>query len=249
MATRTLTAPLDGAITLGITATELELTVEGVPGLTTAQLELTGPDGTVDGTTEHTTAAAWYVDVPAPEPTVISTGGGLVIQGGTITGGIHTRSGRTVINGMVISTGSDTNTASEPVTARVRIPAQSALRTRIEGGAVRTAGHLADVDHRGHNTTLYVASAGDVTADTHNGAIDIDQARGAIDIETHNGPITVRATGTRTIARTHNGAIDIGAASNGPITARTHNSPITVRTNGYDPDVRTHTHNGAKRIR
>ena len=171
MATRTLTAPLDGAITLGITAAQLELTVEVVPGLTTAQLELTGPDGIVDGTTEHTTAAAWYVDVPAPEPTVI--------QGGTITGGIHTRSGRTVINGTV----------------------------------------------------------------------DVDQARGDVTADTHNGAIFVGATGTRTIARTHNGAVDIGAASNGPITARTHNGPITVRTNGYDPDVRTHTHNGAKRIR
>ncbi|GAA3759579.1 hypothetical protein HDA32_004721 [Spinactinospora alkalitolerans] len=252
MPTRAFTAPVAGPLTLDITAAQMELIVRVVPGLPEASLSLNGPAEIVDGAAARISGGRWMVTLPDPEPTVVATGGtvftntgvGTVVTGTVINGGIMTTSGTTIINGTVVSGGR----TAEPVTAVVQMPEGSALRSRIANGAVRTTGHLAEVDHQGHNTSLHVDSATDVTAETHNGHLDIDRAIGTVDADTHNGGITVAATGTHTQTRTHNGPVDITAASDGPISARTHNGPITVHTNGHRPNVRTRTHNGAERV-
>ncbi len=255
MATRTLTADAPGATALEFRAEQATVDVRVEPDLQRAVVELSGPEETIEATRSSTSGSRWTVEIPAPEPTVVAGGGVHVVSGSnvviggsntgaiSISGGVVSVGGTTTINGVTVSGG-----AVEQVRATVRLPADSALRSRITNGEVSVRGHLTEVDHQGHNVELRLDSAIDVVADVHNGTIAIGRATGTVEATTHNGSVRVDATGQRTTAHTHNGGVDITAASDGPISARTHNGSITVRTNGFRPQVRTRTHNGRDRV-
>ncbi|RNL80703.1 hypothetical protein [Halostreptopolyspora alba] len=255
MPTTTLSAPTEGPLTAEITADQLELEVVVEPGRTRAELELTGPETTLDATRSEMNGC-WRVEVPSPacEPAVVAGGGiqaaqvsgATVVIGGSNSGAISVGAGGSVrVNGVTITTGE----TSESVRARLRLPEGCGLRTDITNGQVAAHAHLVAVDHRGHNAGLDLASADEVEADVHNGSVAIGRARGDVQIGTHNGAVRVQATGARTNVRTHNGPVAITAGSDGPISASTHNGPITVHRAGFDARVRTRTHNGTETVR
>jgi hypothetical protein len=243
--------------TLTVSADMLDLAVEVIPGLPAATLKLSGPAEVVDALSSTGSAGRWDLCLPRPDSgtgssvtingvTFNNSGTSTVISVGTISG-VSVSGGTVIVNGAVVTGGANA-VVGEPITATVRLPQGSSLRTRLGNGSVRTVGHLEAVDHEGNNASLTVASAGDVSSNGHNGTVKVNRATGAVDIETHNGSIYVGSTGTSTHARAHNGRVDIHASSAGPITARTHNGAVNVHKNGHPCQVRTRTHNGSECI-
>lgn len=236
-------------ITLEVNATALEMTVQAVPGLTEATFELSGPEEVVNNAATRRNVDRWVIDIPEPEPTVISGSGvtvmaGNVYGGVTFNGGSFSVSGDTIVNGNVISSGGD------PIRATVRVPTQSSLRMlRLRNGAVRARGEYTDVDFSSTNACLDVAHAVVVEADTTNGSVTVTSATELIDVSTTNGGIDLNGTARRTRARATNGSVFVNASGPGRISARTTNGNVTVLRNGHDVDVDTSTTNGRDRVR
>jgi DUF4097 and DUF4098 domain-containing protein YvlB len=88
----------------------------------------------------------------------------------------------------------------------------------------------------------------EISAQTHNGAIEIAGMTAACDLETHNGRIRVDAGAGPLVAETHNGAIDVRTRA-GRIDLTTHNGAVEVAALGAGPlGGSILTHNGRVRL-
>ncbi|RKS06701.1 hypothetical protein DFP74_2344 [Nocardiopsis sp. Huas11] len=242
----TMRTPTTGPITVALTAPGMQLTVEAVPGLTEATLELSGPDETVRQATATSVETAWVINVPAPAPTVISGRGATVISG-DVFGSVVMSGGTTVINGAKVTNGTVMG-ATEPVTGLLRVPMGSLLGTRIDNGSVDTRGALAGVYHQGRNSGVSVDVVGDLVSDGTNGSVSIGRAHGEIDVSTTNGSVSIGRCGPLTKVRSTNGNVLVHAGCPGRISARTTNGNVSVHKAGHRVDATTSTTNGRDRV-
>lgn len=187
-----------------------------------------------------------------------SGGGGTVIHGGSMVigdismGGGRSSTGRVVVDGVDVTeyvrgqhgSGAGDGTG---LTADIVLPAGSSADLRVDEGDVTLTGELdAQVETSGANVTVIgvlksgmiktrnadvnVQSGGDVTLETHNGNIDLDDAHGQTMVTTHNGNARVHATASI------------------PVMASSHNGDVNVtRAPGTSPKVMATTHNGRVR--
>ncbi|MFE1081726.1 hypothetical protein ACFW31_24590 [Nocardiopsis alba] len=243
MTTQTFRTPSATPVTVALTAPNLELSVEAVPGLTEATFHLSGPEEIVRQAIANAIDGAWIITVPQPRTTV-PAGSGMTVIAGDVYGGVVMSGGRTVINGVSMSG----SAPAEPLRARLRIPQGSLVGTRIDNGSVTTSGELSGVHHQGRNSSLSVHSVGGLVAKSTNGSVTVGRASGEIDVETTNGTVFIGRTGPLTKARTTNGNVVVSAGSHGRITAQTTNGNVTVDKSGYRVNVTTHTTNGHDRV-
>lgn len=224
-------APL-GEIGLRIQAEYLELTVEAVEGLARATADLSGPQDVLDRIIETHDGNVWSLTWPKDgkgrgSGTVFIQSGGF--QSVNMSGGFH---GRMTVNGVDIT--DMVNAArGEPLRAKFRVPAKSALMAKVDAGDIRTNGLLAgvransvsaDVTCDGPVVQLQATTisgditaeqdTGPVTAQSTSGDVTLAAARGVVQVQTVSGDISVHAIESVMISGTSvSGDVRVTAAS------------------------------------
>lgn len=255
MSTRTFQAPAAGPLTFDLTAGYAEVTVTVSPGAEAAFAELSGPDEVVSEAADFSRPGRWSLNLPAPAPTVFSSGGvqivnhggGQVIQAGHIYGNITMFNGRMQVGGLQM-TDATVVPGPEPVRLNVTLPAGSLLAARVESGTLATRGHLDSADISGMSAGVEVDSAGDLAAETISGRISVGSVTGEARLTSTSGRIRVGDAAGPVAAETVSGGIDITVSAPVTVQAESVSGSITVRTGGTDPDVRAHSVSGRTRI-
>ncbi|QVJ03508.1 hypothetical protein KGD82_27930 (plasmid) [Nocardiopsis eucommiae] len=206
-------APTTGPQNLTLEADTLDLTVEVVPNLTRATLELSAAPEVIDALTCTSTHGHW--DIRLPEAASARTTNGITLNysnDATVIM-VNNFAGRHVIE-------NGTMTMSETITATVRLPQGSNLHAHATNGSVRTIGHLETIHFSGHNAELNIDSAQNATCHSHNGNITIRHATGNTNVTTFNGNVRMASTGTHTQISAHSGNINVDASTPDPSTSR-----------------------------
>jgi hypothetical protein len=253
MINRTFHAPEAGPLTFDLTVGHAEVTITVSP-VAAAVAELSGPDDVVNEAWDGSRPGRWSLTLPAPAPTVISTGGvqvvnyggGQVIQADTIYGGITMVNGRMQV-GMRM-TDAVMVPGPEPVRLDVTVPPGSRLTARVESGTLTTRGILGGASISGTSLCIEVDSAGNLSADTISGRITAGSVTGAARLSSTSGRIRVGDAAGPVAAETISGGIDITTSAPVTIDAGSVSGDITVHTGGADPDVRAHSVSGRTRI-
>lgn len=242
----TATAYLDR---LEIRASALEVHIETAEGLTEATIELTGPDETLAEASAGRTATRWILDIPDPEPTVVSGNGAVVMTGNIYGSVVMTSSGDIQVGGGRITNTVVSPGAGEPVRARIRVPHGTDLDApRLHTGYVQAHGSYGEVTFTSTNAHLSIDHTVTLDAETTNGEITCGSASDLVDVSTTNGSV-VTGSAPRTRARATNGDIRVLVFGDHRIRARTTNGDIDITRNGHDAQISTSTTNGRERVR
>ncbi|MEU0242290.1 DUF4097 family beta strand repeat-containing protein [Nocardiopsis sp. NPDC006198] len=276
MPERQLSAPASGPLHLTVDAEHLDLHVRVVPGLSTAEIVLTGDQEMLDTAQTTGAAGAWTLKVRTAAPitgSVHITGRRTVINADVIHASVIMTGSATVIDGVSFGRGAtlignngvsgSTRTTTGP-DAYVRLPQGSSLTTRLRSGTVRTSGRLERVDHQCASGLLVVAFAETVRARSQTGTVRVLSAT-QVDAKTLSGDVKVIAdgpvrahtlsgdvkvtTGGPVDAHTVSGDVKVTAAAPTQIDAHTVDGDITVDKNGHPCTVRHHTVSGTVRVR
>lgn len=255
MSTRTFHAPAAGPLTFDLAAGYADVTVTVSPEAAAAVAELSGPDEVVSEATDFSRPGRWSLNLPAPAPTVISSGGvqivnhggGQVIQAGHIYGNITMFNGRMRAGGLQM-TDAVTVPGPEPVRLNVTLPAGSVTAARVESGTFTARGHLEGADVSGTSVSIEVDTAGDLDAETISGRITVRSVTGEARLASTSGRIRVRGAAGPVTAETVSGGIEITVSAPVTVQAESVSGSITVHTGGHDPDVRARSVSGRTRI-
>jgi len=161
-------------------------------------------------------------------------------------------------NGGVSVTGWDRD--SLYVRTRIRVTARSEsqaksiasqIRTVIRGGTVDVEGPRQYDDDNQWQASLYAMAPrkSDVSVQTSNGPITLENLSGTINARTSNGPLSLRDLAGDVRARTTNGPMSISLTGNrwegAGMDARTTNGPLTISVpDGYNARLEAGTTNG-----
>jgi DUF4097 and DUF4098 domain-containing protein YvlB len=140
------------------------------------------------------------------------------------------------------------------VTARSKSEAKeiaSQIRTVIRGSSVDVEGprHNDDDNYWSASIVAMVPRRSDLSVQTSNGPVSIEQVTGDIGARTSNGPMSLRDLGGNVRARTTNGPLTISLSGSrwdgAGLEARTTNGPLTIDVpDNYNARLETGTTNG-----
>lgn len=230
---KTLTAPVTGPLTVAIHADGLDVEVAASNDITTARIELKGPDDLLkEARAEMNGPEQWDVILPeipgGDGTTIIQSGGSVHISSGRVSRGSvvigHHQSfsgpvimtggrGRVIVDGVDVTEAvrsGDGAVSSEAPRAKLLVPAGSSLDLKTGDGDIVVTGALNSVQAETQSGDISVASSKVLNARSMSGNITAEGTSLA-HVKTMSGNVNLQGASGATTAKSMSGSITVHA--------------------------------------